>query len=188
MTSGESYYYYTRYRYNRIHVKKGLYCAALFIYLNKTCFRGLYRESSTGFNVPYGHYKTTFSIDLNHVLEISGLIKNVIFNRHDFLDIKNRLVKDDFAYLDPPYAPENDKSFTKYNVDDFTLKKHNQLFDMCGKFETNNIKFLMSNADVDLVKNYFIDDVYNVDIIECRRAINSKKPGAKTNELLINNY
>ena len=88
--------------------------------------------------------------------------------------------KNDFIYLDPPYAPENDKSFVGYTANGFDLVQHNLLFDLCKKH-----KFLMSNADVELVKNSFKDKQFTIKIISCKRSINSKKPNSKTNEVLI---
>jgi DNA adenine methylase len=93
-------------------------------------------------------------------------------------------VKDaDFVYLDPPYAPENSKSFVGYVADGFNLETHKLLFDEIKKFR--NIKFVMSNAKVDLVTNNFKE--YNCDDIIARRAINSKKPGSTTTEVIIYN-
>ena len=103
---------------------------------------------------------------------------------HDpFIDsIKN--VKDgDFVYLDPPYAPENSKSFVGYVQDGFNLKTHELLFAEIKKLE--NIKFIMSNAKVDIVTDCFKD--YNCDEIIARRAINSKNPGSTTIEVIIYN-
>ena len=83
-----------------------------------------------------------------------------------------------FIYLYPPYAPENNKSFVGYTSFGFTLDQHKLLFETCKKY-----KFIMSNADVELVKNSFIN--YNIEIISCKRSINSKKPESKTNEVII---
>jgi DNA adenine methylase len=182
-TSKESYYYWIRNKYNNID-KNTIECSALFMFINKTCFRGMYREGPNGFNVPYGHYKKTPTIitetDLNY---ISDLIKDVKFEQSDFRDsIKN--VKDgDFVYLDPPYAPENSKSFVGYVANGFTLEMHKLLFSEIKKLE--KIKFAMSNANVDLVTDNF-KDYKCVDII-ARRAINSKKPGSTTIEVIVYN-
>jgi DNA adenine methylase len=182
-TSKESYYYWIRNKYNNID-KNTIECSALFMFINKTCFRGMYREGPNGFNVPYGHYKKTPTIitetDLNY---ISDLIKDVKFEQSDFRDsIKN--VKDgDFVYLDPPYAPENSKSFVGYVSNGFTLEMHKLLFSEIKKLE--KIKFAMSNAKVDLVTDNF-KDYKCVDII-ARRAINSKKPGSTTIEVIVYN-
>ena len=182
-TSKESYYYWIRKKYNNID-KNTIECSALFMFINKTCFRGMYREGPNGYNVPYGHYKTTPKIisktDLNY---ISDLIKEVEFKNCSFTEsIKN--VKDgDFVYLDPPYAPENCNSFVGYVSDGFNLDTHKLLFNEIKKMK--NIKFMMSNAKVDLVTDSFKE--YNCDDIIARRAINAKKPGSKTTEVIIYN-
>ena len=182
-TSKESYYYWLRDRYNSID-KNTVECSALFILINKICFRGMYREGPNGYNVPYGHYKKTPSlISKNELDDISSLIKNVVFKHNSFIEsIKN--VKDgDFVYLDPPYAPENSKSFVGYVEGGFNLKTHESLFAEIKKLE--NIKFIMSNAKVDIVTNCFKD--YNCEDIVARRAINSKNPGSTTTEVVIYN-
>lgn len=182
-TSKESYYYYIRDKYNKID-KNTIECSALFIFINKTCFRGMYREGPNGFNVPYGHYKKTPSYvsetDLNN---ISELIKNVKFEHNSFEDSIKNVKKGDFVYLDPPYAPENKKSFVGYNSDGFNLDTHKLLFNEIKKLV--KIKFVMSNAKVKLVTETF-QNYKSKDII-ARRAINSKKPGSTTTEVIIYN-
>ena len=185
-TSKESYYYWIRNKFNNMD-KTTIECSAIFMFLNKTCFRGMYREGPNGFNVPYGHYKTTPSIitksDLNYIRE---LIKNVEFIHSDFSKSLLNIKKDDFVYLDPPYAPENNKSFVGYTSEGFNLETHKKLFNEILKFNTREIKFLMSNSKVEIVLNYFKD--YKTEDIVVRRAINSKKPDSKTTEVFIYNF
>ena len=182
-TSKESYYYWIRNKYNNID-KNTIECSALFMFINKTCFRGMYREGPNGYNVPYGHYKKTPTIisetDLNY---ISDLIKNVEFKHSSFTNSIKNVKEGDFVYLDPPYAPENANSFVGYIADGFNLETHKILFDEIKNLE--NIKFVMSNAKVDLVTDNFKE--YNCDDIIARRAINAKKPGSKTTEVIIYN-
>ncbi len=182
-TSKESYYYWIRNKYNKMD-KNTIECSALFMFINKTCFRGMYREGPNGYNVPYGHYKETPTIisktDLDY---ISDLIKDVEFKHNSFTDSIKNVNEGDFVYLDPPYAPENSKSFVGYNADGFNLETHKLLFNEIKKLK--NIKFVMSNAKVDIVTNSFKD--YNCHEILARRAINSKNPGSTTKEVIINN-
>ena len=182
-TSKESYYYWIRNKYNNID-KDSIECSALFMFINKTCFRGMYREGPNGYNVPYGHYKTTPTIitllDLNY---ISDLIKNVEFKHSSFTESIKHIKSNDFVYLDPPYAPENSKSFVKYVENGFNLDMHKLLFNEIKKLK--NVKFVMSNAKVDLVIDNFKE--YNCEDIIARRAINSKKPGSTTTEVIIYN-
>ena len=180
-TSKESYYYWIRNKFNNID-KQSIESSALFMFINKTCFRGMYREGPNGFNVPYGHYKKTPTIITEHDLTfISDLIKDVEFIQSDFSSSFQNLNTGDFVYLDPPYAPENDKSFVGYVADGFNLDMHTKLFDEITKM--NDIHFVMCNAKVDLVTDYFKD--YNCVDITARRAINSKNPGSTTTEVII---
>ena len=184
----ETYYYWIRTLYNRMSAEEIQSCkaSAYFIFLNKTCFRGVYREGPSGFNVPFGHYKNPRIYDDTHILTVSQLLKNVVFETQGFETSLAKVKQDDFIYLDPPYAPESSTSFVGYTVEGFTKDMHLQLFSLCAQICTiAGVKFIMSNAHVDLVKNNFPCDVYGVQVIECKRAINSKKPGSKTNEVII---
>lgn len=184
-TSKESYYYWLRSLFNNID-KDSINSSALFLILNKTCFRGLYREGPNGFNVPYGHYKTTPVIIEKHNLDkISFLVKNVHFICSDFKDSIKNAKPGDYVYLDPPYAPENKTSFVEYTANGFTLEMHEILFDNIKEIHENNIKFTMSNAKVDLVTDSFKD--FQCKEITARRAINCKNPESSTKEVIIYN-
>jgi DNA adenine methylase len=185
LTSKESYYYWLRKQYNTSNLFDANK-AAMFIFLNKTCFRGLYREGPNGFNVPYGHYKKVQCIDKEEIKRISQLIRDVQFICCDYKQSIKKPVTGDFVYLDPPYAPENSKSFVGYTKDGFSLDEHRDLFKKVKAFEKSKIKFLMSNANVPLVVDSFID--FYQEEIEARRSINSKNPESTTTELLIFNY
>jgi DNA adenine methylase len=184
-TSKESYYYWIRNKYNK-EEKLTIDSSAMFMFINKTCFRGMYREGPNGYNVPYGHYKKTPTIITKETIDtISKLIKDVEFNCCDFKVSMNRVCQNDFVYLDPPYAPENSKSFVGYVADGFTIDTHNTLFGEIKKMNKKNVKFVLSNAKVELVLENFSD--FNVKDIVARRAINAKKPGSKTTEVVIYN-
>lgn len=184
-TSKESYYYWIRSNYNKSE-KGSIECSAMFIFINKTCFRGMYREGPNGYNVPYGHYKKTPTIITQDDLDnISDLIKNVEFRHCSFNESLKNIKKNDFVYLDPPYAPENDKSFVGYVADGFDLDNHKLLFNMIKNM--CDVKFVMSNSSVDLVINSFNCPDYKCENIIARRAINSKNPGSETKEVIIYN-
>ena len=120
-----------------------LKASCLFLFLNKTCFRGLYREGPNGFNVPYGNYKNPAIVNDAHIHEVSKLIKNVIFTVESFTTSMLRVEDRDFVYLDQPYAPENETSFVGYTLDGFTLESHNKLFHEIVKLDGKKIKFLI---------------------------------------------
>jgi DNA adenine methylase len=186
----ENYYYWIRNRYNQLsdEQKKGLLGSSMIIFLNKTCFRGLYRVGPRGFNVPYGNYKNPQIISKEHLDQIHDLIQGVVFECCDFTISLCKLKKDDFVYLDPPYAPETDTSFVQYTDKGFTLKQHEDLFARLHQFEKKKIKFMMSNSDVILVNKNFNKKKYNICTIVCKRTINSKNPESTVNEVLIKNF
>ena len=183
------FYYNIREKYNALTKKdkSDIIGSAYFIFLNKTCFRGLFRVNKKGgFNVPYGNYKNPEIINRHHLNEIHELIQGVIFQSISFeISLNQRFKEGDIIYLDPPYAPENETSFVSYTDTGFSLDEHKKLFELCQGI---NCKFIMSNADVEIVKKTFLDkEKYIMYNIECKRAINSKNPGAKTGELIIEN-
>jgi DNA adenine methylase len=184
--SKENYYYWLRNKFNMMDVEC-IEHSALFIFLNKTCFRGVYREGPNGYNVPYGHYKQLKEIISKTELDIiSDLIQKVEFKCCDFTECLKDLKKDDFVYLDPPYVPENKTSFVKYVVNGFDMKSHQRLFADIKKINTLGGKFLMSNSNMKMIKEEFKD--FSMDEIAARRAIHSKKPETMTTEILIYNY
>jgi DNA adenine methylase len=188
MTSKESYYYWIRKQYNEEKDKSSIKSSSYFIFLNKTGFRGMYREGPNGFNIPYGNYKNPKIIDKDELDYISELIKNVNFYNSDFSkSFENIQEENNFIYLDPPYAPENDKSFVGYTKDGFDIKQHELLFDLTNKISEKNM-IMMSNANVQLLRDSLSDKKYKYEVVSCRRAINSKNPGAKTEEVIITNY
>jgi DNA adenine methylase len=190
----ENYYYWIRSEYNKLSFddKKTIIGSAMFIFLNKTCFRGVFRVGPKGFNVPYGHYNNPEIINKEHLDEIHELIQNVIFECCDFNTSLNNIQQNDYVYLDPPYAPETNTSFVGYTENGFNIDNHNNLFKLIHNLTETNKKIMMSNADVTLVRDNFCNcvksDKYKITSILCKRTINSKNPEAKTNEVIIKNY
>ena len=185
LTSKESYYYWLRRRYNELP-RESVESSALFLFLNKTCYRGMYREGPNGFNVLYGHYKKTPSmLSLDDMGELRELLGEVVFVHCDFRDSITKAEAGDFIYLDPPYAPETDHSFVGYTKDGFGLATHQALFEAVKEVDKKKVGFVMSNAKVQLVTEAFAG--FTCAEVVARRAVNSKKPGSKTSEVIVYN-
>lgn len=160
--------------------------AALFIFINKTCFRGLYRENAKGeFNAAYGHYVKPSFPSKSELRASSQLIQSVVFRCCDFEDSINEVGYGDYCYIDPPYAPESINSFVNYTNGGFTVDMHETLFTAIHEIHHTGAIFTLSNHKVDLVMNYF----NNFKCVDCvaRRAINIKNAGSKTTEIIITN-
>jgi DNA adenine methylase len=191
LTSQESYYYWIRAKYNEMdrEEKCGLLGSAYFLFLNKTCFRGLYREGPNGFNVPFGHYKNPGIIDKAHIKQVSALIKDVEFIHLSFEESLKNAKKDNYVYLDPVYVPVNSTSFVDYTADGFNQETHDKLFKMLHVLKKQNVNWMMSNSSAEYVIKSFDDkNKYSTEKILCRRAINSKNPKATVNEVIIKSY
>jgi DNA adenine methylase len=188
--SQESYYYWMRKQYNNLSEDEQctIYGSSIFIFLNKTCFRGLFRVGPNGYNVPFGHYKNPSIISEEHLLQVHLLIQEVHFIHMDFNESLQNVNDCDFAYLDPPYAPENKTSFVKYIANGFNMEVHEKLFTLCNEMKQRGIRFIMSNSHVEIVRLYFSENDYNIELLICKRSINSKKPFSKTTEVLIKSY
>lgn len=186
----ENYYYWIRSEYNKLCLtdNKSILCSAMFIFLNKTCFRGIFRVGPKGFNVPYGNYNKPEIINKEHLEEIHDLIQKVVFECCDFNTSLTIVEPDDFVYLDPPYAPETDTSFVGYTANGFNIENHNNLFKLVHNLTDTNTKIMLSNADVSLVRENFTNEKYSTLSILCKRSINSKNPDAKAKEVIIKNY
>jgi DNA adenine methylase len=192
--SKENYYYWIRNRYNKLNneEKTTPLGSAMFIFLNKTCFRGIFRVGPNGFNVPYGHYKNPKIINKEHLIEMHNLIQNVIFNCCDYnMSLNNNKIKEnDYIYLDPPYVPEKETSFVGYTINGFNKENHENLFELIHKLtnKSENIKIMMSNSDTELVYKNFKTEKYKIKTILCKRTINCKNPESKVSEVIIKNY
>ncbi len=155
-----------------------------FIFLNKTGFRGLYRESKSGvYNVPFGNYPS-LNVDDTNLRILNWLFNNnkVEFIQESFDQALLTATIGDFVYMDPPYAPIDNTSFTSYSSDDFGLEANQRLFTVISNLNCN---FLLSNADVDYIRQTY--ENYPMDVITVRRAINSKNPASVADEVLIYN-
>ena len=196
--SRKDYYYQQRERFNTEtqHPTKSnsILRAALFIYLNKTCFNGLYRVNRKGlFNVPMGSYKNPTICDTENIKKTSELLQGVTILVGDYTCIDKYVDEHTFVYFDPPYRPlTKTAEFTSYTADTFNDEDQAKLAEFIKSLTKS--KVMASNSDphnVDKEDNFF-DDLYeglNINRVSANRAINSKGRGrGKIHELLITNY
>lgn len=163
--------------------------ASRFIYLNKTCFNGLYRVNSKGgFNVPIGSYKNPLICPEEDLREISKLLKNVKIINGSFEECLNFAKKKDFIYFDPPYYPLNKTSFTTYTKDKFLDEEQKQLKGVFSKLNKKGCKVMLSNSDSKFIKDLY-KDYKPIKKVKATRMINcnGKKRG-KINEIVVRNY
>jgi DNA adenine methylase len=163
--------------------------AARCIYLNKTCFNGLYRVNSRGqFNVPFGRYTDPKILDEKNLRACSQALKSAILTSSHFEDIVEVAQPDDFVYFDPPYAPVSETSdFTSYASGGFDEGAQELLLLVCLKLHQKGVKWMVSNSNAPLIQELYRG--FKIEPVDAARAINSK--GSKRGpvvELIIRNY
>jgi DNA adenine methylase len=163
--------------------------ASRFIFLNKTCFNGLYRVNSKGlFNVPFGDYTDPTICDTENLTACSHLLSGTTVQCGDFRAVENDAVAGDFVYFDPPYAPLNaTSSFVGYAKGGFTTEDQTALRDLCDRLAARGVQWMVSNSSAPLVLELYKH--YKIERVSATRAINSKgtKRG-KIEEIIVRNY
>ncbi len=191
-------YYEKRECYNNLELnaETSVKKASLFIFLNKSCFNGIYRVNKSGkFNVPFGKRRTINICDIENLHKTSELLQKVIMRSCDYHDVLNFADSSTFVYFDPPYRPLNaTSSFTAYTEGDFSDEDQIELAALFKKLSEKGVKVMLSNSDPKNVNENddFFDDLYcgyHIMRVNASRAINSvgSKRG-KIKELLITNY
>lgn len=163
--------------------------ASRFIYLNRTCFNGMYRVNSKGeFNVPFGNYKNPRIIDEHNLINCSNLLQKTEIRNTDFSEILKYAQKGDFVYFDPPYVPLNEtSSFTSYTKEGFDLDMQFKLRDVCDELDSMGVNFMLSNSDTKFVNELY--ENYNIKKVFASRQINANPSGrGKITEVLVKNY
>lgn len=186
----KEYYYLVRNNAN-LNELSNVEKASRLIYLNKTCFNGLYRVNSKGqFNVPVGDYKNPSIFNEQMIYQASKLLKDVeliVMNFDKILDFAKKM---DFVYLDPPYVPVSRTSnFTSYSKDDFSVESQRKLAQVFRALDSQGCFVMLSNSDHPLVRELYKGYEKNTVIVRARRMINSvgRKRGA-INEIVVRNY
>jgi DNA adenine methylase len=165
--------------------------AARLIYLNKTCYNGLYRENSKGeFNVPYGRYKNPTICDEARLRAASQALQSVKLIAADFEQVVQTAEAGDFIYFDPPYAPLNaTSSFTSYHQHGFTSADQERLAATIKSLTAKGCLLMLSNSNAPLIHQLYSGNGYHIQPIQARRNINSKaERRGPIKELLITNY
>ena len=195
----KDYYYKKREEYNSLKINSevnNIEKAVLFIFLNKTCFNGLYRVNKKGeFNVPMGAYKKPKICDEENLKNVSLALKKVKIIYADYRESESFIDEKTFVYIDPPYRPLNiTSSFTSYTENDFNDKEQIELAEYINVLNKKGAKIVISNSDPknnDIDDNFFDElyDNYNINRVKATRMLNSNASlrGA-INELLITNY
>ena len=170
--------------------------AARLIYLNKTCFNGLFRVNSSGhFNTPFGNYKNPNIVNEPVIKAINSYFKSneITILNGDYAVALQNAKAGDFVYLDPPYDPVSDtSSFTGYNAGGFTRENQKELRDVCIELDKKGVKFLLSNSATSYIKEIYdpsLFKVLKVKIVKAKRNINSNgNKRGEVDEVLIRNY
>jgi len=174
--------YYLKQRIRLAKEKDPVKLASIFIYINKTCFNGLYRvNKSGGFNVPMGDYKNPLIADEENLRNVSKVLKDVDIEQYGFEHAK--IHKNDFYYIDPPYH----QTYSGYDGSGFGDDEHIKLAEFCKKIDKKGGYFMLSNSDTPFVRKLYKG--YNIEIVSASRMVSCKAQGrGKTNELIIRNY
>ncbi|MDR3046267.1 MAG: DNA adenine methylase [Bacteroidales bacterium] len=165
--------------------------ASRIIYLNKTCFNGLYRVNNAGeFNAPFGHYKNPNIVNEPTLRAVNKYLNtnNIELLSGDYEIVLDNLDKNSFVYLDPPYHPISiNSNFTGYVQGGWNMFDQVRLREACDKLTTKDIKFLLSNSSSSFIKDQYKN--YNITTVKANRAINSDGANrGEIDEFLIRNY
>lgn len=185
----KTYYYSVRESNPRSQIEK----TSRLLFLNRTCFNGLYRVNSKGkFNVPLGKYANPNIVNEDNLRSVSGILQSskVSIKCRDFEAVLRDSKKGDLVYFDPPYQPVSDTAnFTSYTNKDFTYDDLSRLAELCKNLDSKGCKVLLSNSNSKEVADMFSSKPWKVSKIRANRSINSNsKKRTGHFELLIKNY
>ena len=185
--NSEKYYYRIRDLYNRS--RGGPAQAARFIYLNQTCFNGVFRVNTDGaYNVPYGDKPNPIFPTAADLKRISVKLKSAKLTVADYAAALSRVAKNDFVYLDPPYPPLNGTSayFTHYTADRFSTENQQRLAQAVKRIDKRGALFLMTNADLPAIRKLY--EPFHIAKLRVTRYVSCKGTRHRVGELVITNY
>lgn len=187
---GKKYYYSLRERYND-KLMLGEYdveLAALFVFINKHCFNGLYRVNGKGlFNVPYNNSRRT-SVDESLIMNVSKYLQHISITDGDFEIACLNADKGDFIFLDSPYAPLNPTSFESYTKEGFDIESHRRLAKLYDELSARGCYCMLTNHNTDLIHTLYDNKGYKLDVVNVKRMINSDASNRIGTEVIIRNY
>lgn len=187
---GKAYYLSLREQYNR-KIEGGEYdiwTAALFVFLNKHCFNGLYRVNRNGqFNVPYNNSRRA-SIDAENIRAVSEYLKEIWILNGDFEDACKGASAGDFVFLDSPYAPLKADSFEAYTKEGFSVEEHKRLAKLFDELTKRGCFCMLTNHDTEFVRGLYGGKGYKMETVDVKRSINSDASKRTGQEIIICNF
>ena len=162
--------------------------AALFVFINKHCFNGLYRVNGKGlFNVPYNNSRKK-SIDEESILEVSEYLKKIKILQGDFEVACKDAQKGDFVFLDSPYAPLNPSTFESYTKEGFDVESHVRLANLYDDLTGRGCYCMLTNHNTEFINELYENKGYRIDVVSVKRMINSDSSNRTGEEVIICNY
>lgn len=187
---GKEYYYSLREHYNDKLMKSeyDVELAALFVFINKHCFNGLYRVNGKGlFNVPYNNSRRV-SVNERSIIEISKYLQGITIIDGDFEEACKGAKKGDFVFIDSPYAPLNPTSFESYTKEGFDIESHKRLSRLYDELTVRGCYCMLTNHNTELIKDLYGNKGYKIDVVSVKRMINSDASNRVGEEVIICNY
>lgn len=186
----KEYYYSLRELYNDKLMKEeyDVDLAALFVFINKHCFNGLYRVNGKGlFNVPYNNSRRA-SVDEKVIMDVSEYLQGVTIIEGDFEKACESAKKGDFVFIDSPYAPLNPTSFESYTKEGFDIESHKRLATLYDELTNRGCYCMLTNHNTELINELYGNKGYKIDVVSVKRMINSDASNRVGEEVIICNY
>ena len=187
---GKEYYYSIREHYNDKLMREefDIELAALFVFINKHCFNGLYRVNGKGlFNVPYNKSRKA-SVDKKAIVETSKYLRSINIINGDFENACRNAQAGDFVFIDSPYAPLKPTSFESYTKEGFDVESHRRLANLFDELSERGCYCMLTNHNTEFINELYGNKGYSIDVVSVKRMINSDASNRVGEEVIIYNY
>lgn len=187
---GKEYYYSIREHYNDKLMREefDIELAALFVFINKHCFNGLYRVNGKGlFNVPYNKSRKA-SVDKKAIAETSKYLRSINIINGDFENACRNAQAGDFVFIDSPYAPLKPTSFESYTKEGFDVESHRRLANLFDELSERGCYCMLTNHNTEFINELYGNKGYSIDVVSVKRMINSDASNRVGEEVIIYNY